>query len=272
MNKKPNIFISYRRSGGEDFAGRLFSDLRHDGYDLSFDVETFRPGKFNKQIYYHINKCNAVILILPPNALDRCVNEGDWLRLEIAHALKKKKLIIPIMLRGFTWPDELPKDIDDVRYYHGLTYESSLYSEIYKKLLGLLDKAFSSKTGPKPAPDEVKVDTVSKKSHSRGNDTGKTLDPTPKSKDKPFPWIEFSPLCKEILSFLLKYFLLPILIATIGFLLLFSADLMLSFWLFPSLLELINQYISVDFDTFLSLMEKVNPCLFLPIWILCNLI
>ena len=148
MKKKNDIFISYRREGGEHFAQLLFTQLSHDGYHPFFDVESMRSGKFNEQIYDHIDKCSTVILVLPQGALDRCCANDDWVRLEISYALKTKKKIIPLMMRGFEWPDKLPDDIDDVRNYHGISVaDMSLYSGVYSKLLDLLNQ--SSPSGSK---------------------------------------------------------------------------------------------------------------------------
>ena len=50
-----------------------------------------------------IDECNDVLVILPPNSLERCVNEDDWMRLEVAYAIRQGKNIIPIMMKGFEW-------------------------------------------------------------------------------------------------------------------------------------------------------------------------
>ena len=92
------IFISYRRERGADLAGRISDRLKGMGYDIFFDVESMRSGTFDTQIFDAIDSCADVLLILPPNSLDRCVNEGDWVRTEIAYSLKKKKNIIPVIL------------------------------------------------------------------------------------------------------------------------------------------------------------------------------
>lgn len=45
------IFISYRRDGGE-FFGKILSDkLIAKGYSVFFDVEALRSGPFNDQLY-----------------------------------------------------------------------------------------------------------------------------------------------------------------------------------------------------------------------------
>ena len=91
-----DIFISYRRSS-YDTANLIATRLKAAGYSVFFDMETLRSGKFNEQLFEFIDNCKDFILILPPNALDRCVNEDDWVRLETMRAMGAKKNIIPVM-------------------------------------------------------------------------------------------------------------------------------------------------------------------------------
>lgn len=132
------IFISYRRDGGDALAGRLADRLSASGYRVFFDVESMRSGTFNTQILDAIEQCNDIILVLPPNGLDRCVNNGDWVRQELAFALKHNKNIIPIMMRGFNFPQILPADIDKIRYMEGITASSEYFDAVVEKIKNLL--------------------------------------------------------------------------------------------------------------------------------------
>ena len=132
------IFISYRRDGGDALAGRLADRFNALGYKVFYDVESMRSGTFNTQILDAIALCNDVLLVLPPNALDRCVNEDDWVRQELAFALKHNKNIIPIMMRGFEFPKTLPVDIDKIRYMEGVTASSEYFDAVIDKIESLL--------------------------------------------------------------------------------------------------------------------------------------
>ena len=90
--KQYDIFISYRRSS-YDTANLIATRLKAAGYSVFFDMETLRSGKFNEQLYNVIDNCKDFIVVLPPNALDRCVNEDDWVRLEVCRAMEKNKCI-----------------------------------------------------------------------------------------------------------------------------------------------------------------------------------
>ena len=52
------------------------------------------------------------------------MNENDWVRWEIAHALKYKKNIVPVMMRGFTFPENLPEEIAEISSINGVLFES----------------------------------------------------------------------------------------------------------------------------------------------------
>lgn len=118
--KKYDIFISYRRSS-YDTANLIATRLKSVGYSVFFDMETLRSGKFNEQLYNVIENCIDFLLVLPPGALDRCVNEDDWVRLEIQHAMAHKKNIIPVMLNGFQWPKTMPEGMEELCKYQALT-------------------------------------------------------------------------------------------------------------------------------------------------------
>ena len=79
-----------------------------------------RSGPFNKQLYSVIENCKDFILVLPPNALDRCVNEDDWVRKEVLHALEFNKNIVPILLNGFKWPGTMPTGMENLCMYQGV--------------------------------------------------------------------------------------------------------------------------------------------------------
>ena len=135
------IFISYRREGGEDLTGRVSDKLKGLGYHVFYDIESMRSGAFNEQIFSAIDQCEDVLVILPPNGLDRCLEENDWVRLEIAHAIQSKKNIIPVMMRNFAFPESLPADIDALRYFEGV----SASTEYFDAMIGKIEKLLVSK-------------------------------------------------------------------------------------------------------------------------------
>ena len=144
-NNTYDIFLSYRRVGGFETAKHLFDLLVRDGYRVSFDIDTLRSGDFDIQLLHRIDQCTDFILILNAGAFDRSIDPAsdrnkDWMRIELAYALEKKKNIIPIMLNGFTdFPDNLPDDIAAVERKNGPKYDSYYFDAFYHKLLRFLE-------------------------------------------------------------------------------------------------------------------------------------
>ena len=132
---KYQIFISYRRDGGEFLARLLEYKLTERGFKVFFDVESLRAGAFDKALFDRIAECDVVLVVLPPHGLDRCADPDDWVRLEIARALKLKKKIIPIMIRDFEFPDTLPEDIDALRRMHGIKANNEFFEALIEKLI-----------------------------------------------------------------------------------------------------------------------------------------
>ncbi len=142
-----DVFISYRRDGGDMTAMHIYQALKERGYNVFYDLEVLRAGKFNEALLEAIDSCQDFVLILSPHALDRCQEEGDWVRREIAEALKKKKNIVPILLNGFRFPESLPREIDEVRFQNGLSATTEYFSESMDRLADryLISKPVSGK-------------------------------------------------------------------------------------------------------------------------------
>lgn len=62
------------------------------------------------------------------NGLDRCINKDDWVRKEIVHGMKYRRNIIPIFMRNFEWPLELPEELTALPQYN-----SHIFTELQKR-------------------------------------------------------------------------------------------------------------------------------------------
>lgn len=91
MTEFYDIFISYRRNGGFETAKHLNDLLVHDGYTVSFDIDTLREGDFDETLHKRIDQCVNFILVVDKHTFDRTfdskfVPKKDWLRIELAYA------------------------------------------------------------------------------------------------------------------------------------------------------------------------------------------
>ena len=148
-NKKCDIFISYRRKGGRDFARNIELALQAQGLrNIFFDYNSLQDGVFNEQILSAIGQCKDFLLVLSEGALDRCANEGDWVAKEIREARSIDCHIIPVVVNSddFRWPDNLPEDLcflKDVQFFKLMTDE--YFDDSIRRLILRLNTASSGK-------------------------------------------------------------------------------------------------------------------------------
>src|SRR5262249_50762610 len=91
------VFISYRRAN-VPWALAIFQDLTRHGYDAFFDFQGIASGDFECVILENIRARAHFLVLLTPSALERCGDQGDWLRREIETALETRRNIVPLML------------------------------------------------------------------------------------------------------------------------------------------------------------------------------
>src|SRR5687767_9864927 len=103
------IFINYRRQDTEGYVGRLYDYLaRHfERDDLFMDVDSIPPGAdFVTVLENAVAACDVFIAMIGPHWLTAADEAGsrrldhwnDFVRIEIASALKQGKLVIPVLV------------------------------------------------------------------------------------------------------------------------------------------------------------------------------
>lgn len=81
MEKNLDVFVSYRRSNGSQLASLLKVHLQLRGFTVFIDVERLEAGKFDNNLLQSIRQAKHFLLVLTPNALDRCKGDNeqkDW--------------------------------------------------------------------------------------------------------------------------------------------------------------------------------------------------
>ena len=135
MQMKYQIFISYRRVGGDALAYLVYEKLSSMGYELFYDIKSLKSGKFNQKLFKIIDECNNILVILSPHGLDNCIYKNDWIRQEIAYAIKKEKNIIPLIMNGFKWPKYLPNDIKELKYFNRINITYDFFEGVTNKII-----------------------------------------------------------------------------------------------------------------------------------------
>ncbi|PSN54419.1 Sterile alpha and TIR motif-containing protein 1 [Blattella germanica] len=126
LDKSLDVFVSYRRSNGSQLASLLKVHLHLRTFSVFIDVERLEAGKFDNNLLQSIRQARHFLLVLTPNALDRCIGDvecKDWVHREIVAALQSNCNIIPI-IDNFQWPEpeELPEDMRAVCHFNGVRW------------------------------------------------------------------------------------------------------------------------------------------------------
>jgi tetratricopeptide (TPR) repeat protein len=152
-----NIFISYRRDDAEGYAGRIYDQLSaHLGPDKVFmDTDTITIGdSFPETIEHQLQRCDALIAVIGRRWLGICAADGtkrlddptDWVRHEIAIALQKNILVVPVLVGGAHLPEasELPQDIRDLTLRQAWEIGSQGFQQKVSQMIVLLQKAIAA--------------------------------------------------------------------------------------------------------------------------------
>ncbi|XP_013195889.2 NAD(+) hydrolase sarm1 isoform X2 [Amyelois transitella] len=142
MEKNLDVFVSYRRSNGSQLASLLKVHLQLRGFTVFIDVERLEAGKFDNNLLQSIRQAKHFLLVLTPNALDRCINDTDqkdWVHREIVAALQSQCNIVPI-IDNFDWPnaEELPEDMRAVCHFNGVRWIHDYQDACVEKLESFL--------------------------------------------------------------------------------------------------------------------------------------
>jgi hypothetical protein len=105
MSESNSVFISYRRDASAYLTLAVYQDLHTNGIDAFYDIENIDAGQFDTVILNQIAARPYFMLILTPGTLERCVESGDWVRQEIEHALRLKRVIVPLHTPEFDFGD-----------------------------------------------------------------------------------------------------------------------------------------------------------------------
>ncbi len=118
------IFISYRRDDSRASVGRLYDILVRyfEKNEIFMDVYTIQSGEdFVTAIEREVSSCDTLIAVIGPRWLDiqdeqgvrRITKPSDYVRLEIAAALKRPIHVIPALVERASMPskNDLPDDL-----------------------------------------------------------------------------------------------------------------------------------------------------------------
>ena len=140
-DKHFDIFISYRRDGGEIMARLLYFMLTNRGYTVFYDREAMDSGRFDKNIQKAIENCTDFILILSPHIFRKKEGDAvDHVLEEVKCARKNDKNILPLTMQGFDYKEMkeygMPEELMDFDKIHAepILMSSFDYNYIRRKI------------------------------------------------------------------------------------------------------------------------------------------
>lgn len=166
------IFISYRRDDTEGEAGRLFDDLsRTLGENSVFmDVTGINPGvDFRKAIDDNVASCGALLAVIgrdwatltDGSGTRRLDDPNDFVRLEIASALKRDVAVIPVLVHEAKMPrpEQLPENLKDLAFRNSVELSHTRWASDVELLIKALTRFVDqpSATANKPVSATASV-------------------------------------------------------------------------------------------------------------------
>ncbi len=148
----PTAFLSYRRNdtGGE--AGRLADTFQQRlGDALAFrDVADIPLGvEFDAELNRELAAARFVLVLIGPNWLAELQQrlkqtDVDYVRVEVATALARKKRVIPILLRGAALPlaHDLPEDLGSLAKHQAMTLRDESWYQDVDRLIDAIGRPY----------------------------------------------------------------------------------------------------------------------------------
>lgn len=157
----PEVFLSYRRSDTDAYAGRLHEVLVAglDGPEHVFmDLFSIRPGEpFPWAVQQAVAHCTVMLVLIGQRWLDAAGTDGkrrldddfDYVRREIAGGLDRGITVVPLLLPGAAAPDgaRLPPDLRGLESLQMLSISARHWAEDARELLDIVRDVIRSAAG-----------------------------------------------------------------------------------------------------------------------------
>ncbi len=174
--------MNYRRHDTEGESGRLFDDLVFQFGERSvfMDVAAIEAGRdFRKAIDESVAGCGVLLAMIGPGWIDAANESGelrlndsnDFVRMEIASALKRDIPVIPVLVRGAKMPraHQLPDDLRDLAYRNCVELTHARWKSDVQVLIGALRPLVGEPSDVRPSNSGAPTDSSDRM--SRGVDT-----------------------------------------------------------------------------------------------------
>jgi hypothetical protein len=147
----PHVFMSYRRGDSDFYADSLFDRMMAGVPDVAIfrDTDTLKPGMvFSEKIDETLRTCDFLLVLIGKKWLNAADEKGvrrleksdDWVRLEIAAALRHGKTVVPCLIGGATVParSDLPQEIADLTLRQAVSLSQRTFRRDTDELIDML--------------------------------------------------------------------------------------------------------------------------------------
>jgi TIR domain len=151
------VFISYRREDTSGYAGRLYDRLgAHFGrHNVFIDIDTIGPGvDYFRRIDEALDSCQAMLVLIGPKWVTaslpdgsrRLADQDDLVRHEIASALQRNIMVIPVLVQNTPMPglDTLPESLRDLARRNAFDLSDHRWGYDLRRLTAVLEDATGS--------------------------------------------------------------------------------------------------------------------------------
>jgi hypothetical protein len=162
------IFISYRIDDSQASAGRIYDRLHsHFASNRIFmDVANLAPGvDFVDAIEKSVSSCDALIAVIGRDWLvssdekgrRRLDNPEDFVRVEIATALKRGVIVIPVLVEDASMPKavDLPEDLKLLSRRNAFEIRHTRFNDDCERLIVALEQALHSAREEQPSGQDT---------------------------------------------------------------------------------------------------------------------
>ena len=146
------VFVSYRRSDTTGEAARLAETLgRKLGNRFVFrDVVSISPGdRWDAVLETELAAAKVVLVLIGTEWLEELKRrlpkgEADFHRVEVATALKGRKRVIPVLVRGAALPHPkvLPDDLTEITKHQALTIQDESWTADLERLIDAIGRPY----------------------------------------------------------------------------------------------------------------------------------
>ena len=160
------IFINYRRQDSEGYAGRLFDHLLHhvEREQVFIDVDDIPAGvDFVDALEQAVSACDVLLAVIGPqwatmtdeNGARRLHQWNDFVRIEIASALRMGKFVVPVLVgrAAMPTPDDLPEDLLALARRNASALGHHSFARDVERLVAAIKEAVPANTAFKPRPN-----------------------------------------------------------------------------------------------------------------------